>query len=139
MELNLPNINFNALSKAMAPPLLNIPDMKTLKITSAIDNIQNVNRLRDMDNLYFQIEMKNKQKDICQKRLKSIMSTLDIKVGIFLSLAIIIFSVIIPFFIVMFQDYLKQYQTSIYIYLMVTFSISMIAMSIYLLILCLKK
>lgn len=139
MDFNLPNINFNALSKAMTPPLLNIPDTKALKITSAIDNIQNVNRLRDMDNLYFQIEMKNKQKDICQKRLKSIISTLDIKVGIFLSLSIIIFSVIIPFFIVAFQNYLQQYQTGIYIYLIVSFSISMIAMSIYLSLLCLKK
>lgn len=139
MEFNLPKFDFSALAESIKPPVLNIPDPKTLKITSAIDNIQNVNRLRDMDNLYFQIEMKNKQKEICKKRLKSIISTLDIKVGIFISLAIIILSVIIPFFIVAFQDYLQQYQIWIYIYLIVTFSISMVAMSIYLLLLCLKK
>lgn len=139
MDFNLPNIDFNALSKAMTPPLLNIPDTKTLKITSAIENIQNVNRLRDMDNLYFQIEMKNKQKEICQKRLKSIISTLDIKVGIFLSLGIIVFSVVIPFLIVAFQDSLQQYQNWIYIYLIISFIISMTSMSIYLLVLCLKK
>lgn len=139
MEFNLPKFDFSALAESIKPPVLNLPDPKTLKITSAIDNIQNVNRLRDMDNLYFQIEMKNKQKEICKKRLKSIISTLDIKIGIFISLAIIILSVIIPFFIVAFQDYLQQYQIWIYIYLIVTFSISMVAMSIYLLLLCLKK
>lgn len=139
MEFNLPKFDFSALTESIKPPVLNLPDPKTLKITSAIDNIQNVNRLRDMDNLYFQIEMKNKQKEICKKRLKSIISTLDIKIGIFISLAIIILSVIIPFFIVAFQDYLQQYQIWIYIYLIVTFSISMVAMSIYLLLLCLKK
>ena len=139
MDFNLPNIDFSALSKAVTPPLINIPDTKTLKITSAIDNIKNVNRLRDMDNLYFQIEMKNKQKDIYQKRLKSIIATLDIKVGIILSLVIIIFSVIIPFLIVAFQSSLQQYQIWIYIYLIISFIISMTSMSIYLLVLCLKK
>lgn len=139
MNFDLPKIDFQALSSAMTPNLLNIPDPKVTRITSAIDNIQNINRLRDMDNLYFQIEMKNKQKDICQKRLKSIISTLDIKVGIFLSLVIIIFSVIIPFLIVAFQGSLQQYQSWIYIYLIISFIISMTSMSIYLLVLCLKK
>lgn len=92
-----------------------------------------------MDNLYFQIEMKNKQKDICKKRLKSIISTLDIKIGIFLSFGIIIFSVIIPFLIVAFQSNLQKYQSLIYIYLIISFIISMTSMSIYLLVLCLKR
>ena len=83
--------------------------------------------------------MKNKQKDIYQKRLKSIIATLDIKVGMILSLVIIIFSVIIPFLIVAFQSSLQQCQIWIYIYLIISFIISMTSMSIYLLVLCLKK
>ena len=66
MDPNLFNIDFNAITRIMTPPLNNIidttPYTKSLKITSAIDNIQNVNRLRDLDNLYFQIEMKKKAK-----------------------------------------------------------------------------
>ena len=141
MDFNFPNFDFKALSRAMMPnPVIpNIPDPKVTRITSAIDNIQNINRLRDLDNLYFQIEMKKKQRDICKKRLKSIISTLDIKIGIILSLVIIIVSVIIPFLIVMFQDCMEQYQSGVFIYLIISFIFSMISMSIYLLVLCFKK
>lgn len=141
MDLNFPNFDFKALSRAMMPnPVIpNIPDPKVTRITSAIDNIQNINRLKDLDNLYFQIEMKKKQRDICKKRLKSIISTLDIKIGIILSLVIIIVSVIIPFLILMFQDCMEQYQRGVFIYLIISFIFSMISMSIYLLVLCLKK
>lgn len=140
MDLNISKFDFKAISPSMIPnPVIpNIPD-KITRITSAIDNIQYINRLRDMDNLYFQIEMKKKQKDICEKRLKSIISTLDIKIGIVLSLVIIIVSVIIPFLIVMFQDCMKQHQSGVFIYLIISFIFSMISMSIYLLVLCLKK
>lgn len=140
MDLDISKFDFKAISRSMIPnPVIpNIPD-KVTRITSAIDNIQYINRLRDMDNLYFQIEMKKKQKDICKKRLKSIISTLDIKIGIVLSLVIIIVSVIIPFLIVMFQDCMKQHQSGVFIYLIISFIFSMISMSIYLLVLCLKK
>lgn len=140
MDLDFSKFDLNAVSHAMISNLVipNIPD-KVTRITSAIDNMQNINRLRDMDNLYSQIEMKKKQKDICKKRLKSIISTLDIKIGIVLSLVIIIVSVIIPFLIVMFQDCMKQYQNGVFIYLIISFIFSMISMSIYLLVLCFKK
>ena len=143
MDPNLFNIDFNAITKIMTPPLNNTidttPYTKSLKITSAIDNIQNVNRLRDLDNLYFQIEMKKKQKDICKKRLKSIISTLDIKIGIRLSLIIISSSVVIPFIIAAFQEYLQQYQSWIHGYLIISFIVSMLSMCVYLLVLCLRK
>lgn len=138
MDYNFSGIDFKGLSNAMIPKLKipSIQDFKVTRITSAIDNLQNINRLRDLDNLYFQIEMKKQQKDICKKRLRSITSTLDIKIGIILSLSIIIFSVIIPFLIVMFQNYMQQYQCCVFVYLIITFIFSMISMSIYLLRLC---
>lgn len=70
------------------------------------------------------------QKKIYEKRLKSINSTLDIKIGRILS--IIIISVVIPFLIVAFQDSLECYQLYIYIYLIASFVLSMLSMSIYL-------
>ena len=119
--------------------MVNMPDPKVTRITGAIENIKSINRLRDLDNLYFKIEMKNKQKYICEKRLKSIIATLDVKIGIILSVLIIVLSVIIPFLIVLFQDYMKQYQSIVFIYLIISFIFSMISMLIYLLVLCLKK
>ena len=54
------------LSNLIQPPpiLPNITDYKTQRVVSAIDNIQNINRLRDMDNLCYQIKLKKQQKQI---------------------------------------------------------------------------
>ena len=59
--------------------------------------------------------------------------------ALILSLVIIVVSVIIPFLIVMFQDCMKQYQSGVFIYLIISFIFSIISMSIYLLVLCFKK
>lgn len=127
-DLKLPDFD----SLIPTPPLISPPNFKTTRIVSAIDNIQNINRLRDMDNLSFQIKLKEQQKNICEKRLKSINATIDIKVGRILSLLIVLISVIIPFLMVAFQEILKCFQTYIFIYLIVSFTISIISMCIYL-------
>lgn len=114
------------------PQLIIPPDLKTTHIVSAIDNIQNINRLRDMDNLSYQIRLKEQQKNICEKRLKSINSTIDIKIGRVLSITIVLFSVVLPFLIVVFQESLECFQTYIYIYLIASFVLSMFSMCIYL-------
>ena len=131
--MELPNFELPDLSSVVTPPPF-IPsiDLKTTRIVSAIDNIQNINRLRDMDNLSYQIRLKEQQKSIYEKRLKSINSTLDIKIGRILSIAIVLFSVVIPFLIVAFQESLECFQTYIYIYLIVSFVLSMFSMCIYL-------
>lgn len=131
--MELPNFELPDLSSVVTPPSF-IPsiDLKTTRIVSAIDNIQNINRLRDMDNLAYQIRLKKQQKSIYEKRLKSINSTIDIKIGRVLSIVIVLFSVIIPFLIVVFQELLKCFQPYIYLYLIISFVISMLSMCIYL-------
>lgn len=131
--MELPDFKLPDLSSiVLQPPLITPPDLKTTRIVSAIDNIQNINRLRDMDNLSYQIRLKEQQKNICEKRLKSINSTIDIKIGRVLSIAIVLFSVVIPFLIVVFQESLECFQTYIYIYLIASFVLSMFSMCIYL-------
>lgn len=130
--MNLANLKLPVGSLISTPNIISTPDLKTPRIVSAIDNLQNMNRLRDMDNLSYQIKLKEQQKDICEKRLKSINSTMDIKIGRILSLLIIIFSIIIPFLIVSFQYLLSSFKCYIFIYLIVSFILSMISMSIYL-------
>lgn len=131
--MEIPNFKLPDLSSiVMPPPFIPSPDLKTTRIVSAIDNIQNINRLRDMDNLSYQICLKEQQKSSYEKRLKSINSTVDIKIGRVLSIVIVLFSVIIPFLIVAFQEALKSFQTYIYLYLIISFIISMLSMCIYL-------
>lgn len=131
--MEIPNLKLPDLSSIFTPPpFIPSPDLKTTHIVSAIDNIQNINRLRDMDNLSYQICLKEQQKSSYEKRLKSINSTIDIKIGRVLSIVIVLFSVIIPFFIVAFQEALKSFQTYIYLYLIISFIISMLSMCIYL-------
>ena len=131
--MEIPNFKLPDLSSIVTPPLfIPSPDLKTTRIVSAIDNIQNINRLRDMDNLSYQICLKEQQKSSYEKRLKSINSTVDIKIGRVLSIVIVLFSVIIPFLIVAFQEALKSFQTYIYLYLIISFIISMLSMCIYL-------
>jgi Mg2+ and Co2+ transporter CorA len=129
MDFQLPDLS-NLIN---LPPILpNITDYKTQRVVSAIDNIQNINRLRDMDNLSYQIKLKEQQKQIYQRKLDSIVSTLDMKIGIIMSILIIIFSVLIPFLGVSFQNYLEQYKNYVFIYLIITFIISMMSMLLYL-------
>ncbi len=131
--MEIPNLKLPDLSSIVTPPpFIPSPDLKTTRIVSAIDNIQNINRLRDMDNLSYQICLKEQQKSSYEKRLKSINSTVDIKIGRVLSIVIVLFSVIIPFLIVVFQEALKSFQTYIYLYLIISFIISMLSMCIYL-------
>ena len=131
--MELPNLKLPDLSSLITPPpYIPTPDLRTTRIVSAIDNIQNINRLRDMDNLSYQIRLKENQKRIYEKRLKSINSTLDIKIGRILSIVIVLISVIIPFIIVAFQESFQCFQSYIYIYLIVSFIVSMMSMCIYL-------
>lgn len=130
--MNLTNIKLPAGSLTPTPQLVSMPDIKTSRITNAIDNLQNMNRLRDMDNLSYQIKLKEQQKDICERRLKSINSTIDIRAGRIISILIIICNVIIPFLIVAFQDLLDSLKFYIFVYLIVSFVLSMLSMSIYL-------
>lgn len=132
-KMEIPNLKLPDLSSIVTPPpFIPSPDLKTTRIVSAIDNIQNINRLRDMDNLSYQICLKEQQKSSYEKRLKSINSTVDIKIGRVLSIVIVLFSVIIPFLIVAFQETLKSFQTYIYLYLIISFIVSMLSMCIYL-------
>lgn len=131
--MELPNFELPDLSSIVTPPQFTLPpDLKTTRIVNAIDNIQSINRLRDMDNLAYQIRLKEQQKSIYEKKLKSINSTIDIKIGRVLSIIIVMFSVIVPFIIVAFQESLKCFQSYIYLYLIISFVISMLSMCIYL-------
>jgi len=129
--------NILAMKHAITPELKAIrysvnSDSKVIKITNAIENMNDINRIRELDKLYYQIEIKKRQKSENEKKLKSINSALRQKGEIYLSILIVIFSVIIPFLIVMFQEYLQAFQKYIFMYLIATFICSMVSIIIYL-------
>lgn len=66
--MTLPEFELSDISSTLQTPSV-IPkiDLKTTRIVSAIDNIQNINRLRDMDNLIYQIKLKEQQKNFYEK------------------------------------------------------------------------
>mgnify|MGYP001864315873 CR=1 FL=1 len=96
--MTLPDFKLPDISSSFpTPPVIPQIDLKTTRIVSAIDNIQNINRLRDMDNLAYQIKLKEQQKSFYEKKLKSINDSLDIKIGRLLSIIIIVISVLLTF------------------------------------------
>lgn len=131
--MTLPDFKLPDISSSFpTPPVIPQIDLKTTRIVSAIDNIQNINRLRDMDNLAYQIKLKDQQKSFYEKKLKSINDSLDIKIGMLLSIIIIVISVLIPFFVIAFKSYFEPIKIIVFYYLLISFTFSMITMCIYL-------
>lgn len=130
--MTLPDFKLPDISSILQPPVIPQIDLKTTRIVSAIDNIQNINRLRDMDNLIYQIQLKEQQKNFYEKKLKSINDSLDIKIGRMLSIIIIVISVLIPFLVVVFKSYFEPIKIIVFYYLLISFTFSMISMCIYL-------
>lgn len=134
--IKLPNLkldNMLSIADAFKPQIPIVPKAESIRMPSVLDNIKNMNNLRELDNLSYQIKIKETQKNIYEKRLSCLKTSSDIKKGIIISLLIIVFSVIIPFFIVAFNNWLKPLKLIIFIYLLITFSLSMVSMVIYLL------
>lgn len=121
--MTLPEFELSDISSSfLIPPVIPQIDLKTTRIVSAIDNIQNINRLRDMDNLAYQIKLKEQQKSFYKKKLKSINDSLDIKIGRLLSIIIIVISVLIPFLVIAFKSYFEPIKIIVFYYLLISFT-----------------
>lgn len=128
LDFKLPDIS----SILQTPPVIPKIDLETTRIVNSIDNIQNINRLRDMDNFIYQIQLKEQQKNFYEKKLKSINASLDIKIGRLLSIIIIVISVLIPFLVIAFKSYFEPIKIIVFYYLLISFTFSMVSMCIYL-------
>lgn len=136
MAINFPKFEFPKLELgSIIPNIPKMPDVNNMKfknITSAIDNLQKNNLYSQIDELNYSIKLKETEMDNYKSRLKSIKKSVAIRNGIIISVIVSIISVIIPFFIIAFKDYLTDYKNIIFVYTTASFSISMILLFGYL-------
>lgn len=136
MAINFPKFEFPKLELgSIIPNIPKMPDVNNMKfknITSAIDNLQKNNLYSQIDELNYSIKLKETEMDNYKSRLKSIKKSVAIRNGIIISVIVSIISVIIPFFIIAFKDYLTDYKNIIFVYTTTSFSISMILLFGYL-------
>lgn len=136
MAINFPKFELPKLELgSIIPNIPKIPDISNMKfknITSAIDNLQKNNLYNQIDELNYSIKLKKTEIDNYKSRLKGIKKSVTIRNGIIISIIVSIISVIIPFFIIAFKEYLMDYKNIIFIYTIASFSISMILLFGYL-------
>lgn len=130
-KFELPKLELGSIIPNI-PKILDINNMKFKNITSAIDNLQKNNLYSQIDELNYSIKLKETEIDNYKSRLKSIKKSATIRNGIIISVIVSIISVIIPFFIIAFKDYLTNYKNIIFVYITASFSISMILLFGYL-------
>ena len=136
MAINFPKFEIPKLELgSLIPNIPKLPDINNMKfknITSAIDNLQKNNLYSQIDELNYSIKLKETEIDNYKSRLKGIKKSVTIRNGIIISIIVSIISVIIPFFIIAFKEYLMDYKNIIFIYTLASFSISMILLFGYL-------
>lgn len=122
-----------SISNIVPPPMPSImPDYKTVRITSAIENLKHNSLLNELDNLEYNIKLKKVERKNCDDRLNGIKSSSDIFWGIIISIIVALISIIIPFIIVAFNNYLSENQNIIFWYMISSFIISMLLLLGYL-------
>lgn len=136
MAINFPKFEIPKLELgSLIPNIPKLPDINNMKfknITSAIDNLQKNNLYSQIDELNYSIKLKETEIDNYKSRLKGIKKSVTIRNGIIISVIVSIISVIIPFFIIAFKNYLTDYKNIIFIYTITSFSISMLLLFGYL-------
>lgn len=130
-KFELPKLELGSIISNI-PKIPDISNMKFKNITSAIDNLQKNNLYSQIDELNYSIKLKETEIDNYKSRLKGIKKSVTIRNGIIISIIVSIISVIIPFFIIAFKEYLIDYKNIIFIYTIASFSISMILLFGYL-------
>lgn len=136
MAINFPKFEIPKLELgSLIPNISKLPDINNMKfknIISAIDNLQKNNLYSQIDELNYSIKLKETEIDNYKSRLKGIKKSVTIRNGIIISIIVSIISVIIPFFIIAFKNYLTDYKNIIFIYTIASFSISMLLLFGYL-------
>lgn len=119
-------------------------NFKTPYIVDISSRSQNVNVLRDINNLGFQIEYLERQKEIYISRMVNLNKCSNIDFVLKLSVLIVVLNIIIPFLVVLlgiyykvvllenFSKYINCLKNLFFWYLLFTFILSMILMIVYL-------
>lgn len=119
MEVKIPN--FSYLEKEVQL----LPDKHEIIANNAMDELEHSKVIRDIEEIMFQIKLKQLQKDNYSKRLNALNKSIDIKVGIWIFIIVSLISIIIPFLIATYQSCLEKYYLVVITYMINTFIFSL--------------
>lgn len=120
-------------------PTISLPKLYITHVPSTSETMRSNAIVHEMDKISYEISARERQCALYLRRIKSINNSSNMRYGLAVSLAVVIFSVVIPFLIVAFQNYLIDYNLAVYIYVTISFIISMIVMCIYLFYFCTNR
>lgn len=134
MQFDINDLNLPDFENLVLPPP-NIPDpsaMGTSRLISAFDELQRNNLISEIEQLSYDVKVKETLKNNYKQRLSSIVSSSNIVAGIWCSIIVAILSIVIPFLIVAFNNYLEPFKDIIFAYMIISFILSMLILLIYL-------
>ena len=128
-DLNLPDFE----NLVLPPPDITDPTVTgTSRLISAFDELQHNNLISEIEQLSYDVKIKETLKNNYKQRLSSIVSSSNIVAGIWCSIIVAILSIVIPFLIVSFNNYLEPFKDIIFAYMIISFILSMLILLIYL-------
>jgi len=134
MQFDINDLNLPDFENLVLPPP-NIPDPSatgTSRLISAFDELQRNNLISEIEQLSYDVKVKETLKNNYKQRLSSIVSSSNIVAGIWCSIIVAILSIVIPFLIVAFNNYLEPFKDIIFAYMIISFILSMLILLIYL-------
>ena len=134
MQFDINDLNLPDFENLVLPPS-DITDptvMGISRLTSAFDELQHNNLISEIEQLSYDIKIKETLKNNYKQRLSSIVSSSNIVAGIWCSIIVAIFSIVVPFLIVAFNNYLEPFKDIIFAYMIISFILSMLILLIYL-------
>lgn len=129
-DLNLPDLE--SIGPMPLPNIQNPTVMGISRLTSAVDELQHNNLISEIDQLIYDIKLKETLRNNYKQRLSSIISSSDITAGIWCSIIVAILSIVIPFLIVAFNNNLESFKNIIFTYMIISFILSMLILLGYL-------
>ena len=134
MQFDINDLNLPDFENLVLPPP-DIPDPTvtgTSRLISAFDELQHNNLISEIEQLSYDVKIKETLKNNYKQRLSSIVSSSNIVAGIWCSIIVAILSIVIPFLIVAFNNYLEPFKDIIFAYMIISFILSMLILLIYL-------
>lgn len=134
MQFDINNLNLPDFENlVLQPPDITDPTVTGIsRLIGAFDELQHNNLISEIEQLSYDVKIKETLKNNYKQRLSSIVSSSNIVAGIWCSIIVAIFSIVIPFLIVAFNNYLEPFKDIIFAYMIISFILSMLILLIYL-------
>lgn len=106
------------------PEIPILPDKDEMRLNGAMENLEHSKVIHDIEDILFQIKLKELEKENCSKKLSALNKSIDEKVGIWIFIIVSLISIIIPFIVASFNNYLDSCYLAIKMYMILSFIVS---------------